>query len=109
MGEHSLIGREAPLALLSAAITAASGQDEAVLLTGERGLARTACLLAARQAAESAGCRVVGTTGSAAETAFPCAGLHRLLQPLLGLADGLPPVQRRGLLTALGLQDGPPP
>jgi hypothetical protein len=109
MSEHSLIGREAPLAVLSAAIAGASGQDHAILLTGERGIGRTACLLAARQAAEEADCHVVGTAGSAAEAAFSFAGLHQLLQPLLGLADALPPVQRRALHTALGLQAGPPP
>jgi hypothetical protein len=48
-------------------------------------------------------------SGNAAESAFPFAGLHRLLQPLLGMTDALPPVQRRGLLTALGICDGPPP
>jgi DNA-binding CsgD family transcriptional regulator len=109
MGEQSLIGREVPLALLSAAIAAAGDQDDAILLTGEPGIGKTACLLAAQQTAKEAACRVVYTAGSEAEAAFPFAGLHRLLQPLLGLAEALPPVQRRGLLTALGLQDGPAP
>src|SRR5580692_2021304 len=109
MDVADLIGREAPLAVLSAAIAAAGGQGDAILLVGEPGIGKTACLLAAQEAAQAAACRVVYTAGSAAESAFPFAGLHRLLQPLLGLADALPPVQRDALLTALGLQDGPPP
>jgi DNA-binding CsgD family transcriptional regulator len=109
MGVNSLIGRDAPLAVLSAAIAAAGTQGDAILLVGERGIGKTACLLAATEAARAAGCRVVYTAGSAAESAFPYAGLHRLLQPLLDLAGALPLVQRRALRTALGLQDGPPP
>jgi DNA-binding CsgD family transcriptional regulator len=109
MGGQGLIGREAPLAGLSAAIAAGGAEDRAILLVGERGIGKTACLLAAQEAAREAACRVVYTAGSAAESAFPFAGLHRLLQPLLGMADVLPPVQRRGLLTALGVQDGPAP
>ena len=109
MGEDGLIGREAPLAVLSAAVAAAGDHGDALLLVGERGIGKTACLLAAHEAAREAGCRVVYTAGSAAESALPFAGLHRLLQPLLDLADALPPVQRRGLLTALGLLDGLPP
>jgi DNA-binding CsgD family transcriptional regulator len=109
MDNDSLIGREAPLAILSAAIAAAGDRHDAILLVGERGIGKTACLLAAQESAREAGCRVVYTAGSAAESVFPFAGLHRLLQPLLGMVDALPPVQRRGLLVALGIQDGPSP
>jgi DNA-binding CsgD family transcriptional regulator len=109
MGMDGLIGREAPIAALSAAIAAGGNQDGAILLVGEPGIGKTACLLAAQEAARDAGCRVAFTAGSAAESAFPFAGLHRLLQPLLSLAGALPPVQRRALLTAVGIQDGPPP
>jgi DNA-binding CsgD family transcriptional regulator len=109
MGVNGLIGREVPLAVLSAAIAAAGHQEDAILLVGERGIGKTACLAAAQEAAQAAGCRVLCTSGSAAESALPFAGLHRLLQPLLGLADRLPPVQRRALLTALGISDGPSP
>ncbi len=109
MDENGLIGREAPLAVLSAAINAAGDQHDAILLVGERGIGKTACLAAAQEAARAAACRVLYTSGNVAESAFPFAGLHRLLHPLLDLADALPPVQRRGLLTALGVQDGPSP
>src|ERR1700722_3784839 len=109
MDTNGLIGREAPLAILAAALAAAGDQGDAILLAGERGAGETACLLAAQEAAQVAACRVVYTAGSEAESAFPCAGLHRLLQPLLGMSDAMPPVQRRGLFTALGIQDGPSP
>ena len=109
MDTNGLIGREAPLAILAAALATAGDQGEAILLVGERGIGKTACLLAAQQTAQEAAYQVVYTAGSEAESAFPFAGLHRLLQPLLGMADAMPPVQRRGLLTALGIQDGPSP
>jgi DNA-binding CsgD family transcriptional regulator len=104
-----LIGREAPLAALSAAIAAAGDHGDAIMLAGERGIGKTACVLAAQQVAQAAGRLVVCAVGSAAESALPFAGLHRLLQPFLPMADALPLVQRRGLLRALGMQDGPPP
>src|SRR5580698_1419007 len=109
MGENGLIGREVPLAILAAALAAAGDQGDAILLVGERGIGKTACLLAAQEAAQGTACRVVHTAGNESESAFPFAGLHRLLQPLLGMADALPLVQRRGLFTALGIQDGPAP
>jgi transcriptional regulator with AAA-type ATPase domain len=48
MDVADLIGREAPLAVLSAAIAAAGGQGDAILLVGEPGLGKKACLLAAQ-------------------------------------------------------------
>ncbi|MEO5877577.1 MAG: AAA family ATPase [Streptosporangiaceae bacterium] len=109
MSTPGLIGREAPLALLSAAITTAGDHSDAFLLVGERGIGRTACLLAAQDLAQAAGHQVVSTAGSQGETALPFAGLHRLLQPLFALTDALPQVQSCALLTALGMQDGPQP
>src|ERR1700722_1105259 len=109
MSVNGLVGREAPLAVLAAALAAAGDQEDAILLVGKRGIGKTACLAAAQEAAQGTACRVLCTSGSAAESALPFAALPRLLQPLLGMAGTLPPVQRRGLLTALGIQDGPPP
>jgi len=109
MSADNLIGREAPLAALSAAITAAGDHGDAILLVGERGIGKTACLLATQEIARAARSLVVHTAGSEAESALSFAALHGLLQPLLPMADALPPVQRGGLLRALGMQDGPPP
>lgn len=104
-----LIGREALLAELSGVITTVGGGGDAVLLAGERGIGKTACLLAVQEVARASGVRVVGTVGSEGESALGFAGLHRLLQPLFGLVDVLPVVQRRALLTAVGMSEGPPP
>jgi DNA-binding CsgD family transcriptional regulator len=109
MSADGLIGREAPLAVLSAAICGAGDQGDAILLVGERGIGKTACLQAGQDMARVAGMQLAYAAGSAAESDLPFAGLHRLLQPLLAMAGALPAVQRRGLLGALGMQDGPPP
>jgi len=108
MSADSLIGRETPLAALSAALTAAGDHGDAILLVGERGIGKTACLQAAQEIARAVRSLIVYTAGSEAESALSFAGLHGLLQPLLPMADALPPVQRGGLLRALGMQDGPP-
>ena len=47
-------------------------------------------------------------TGIQAEARLPFAGLHQLLQPVLALAERLPPRQRTALLSAFGRADAEP-
>ena len=49
--------------------------------------------------------RVLAATGVESEARIPFAGLHQLLQPVLGLAGGLPTRQRGALLAAFGMGD----
>ncbi|MEU8606591.1 AAA family ATPase [Actinoplanes sp. NPDC048791] len=106
MSAETLVGRDDVITLLSDAITQANGPGEALLLLGERGIGKTACLLAAEDIARSAECEVLETAGSRAESELPFAALHRLLRPLLPRTQTLPAPQRRALLTALGIHDG---
>ena len=41
--------------------------------------------------------------GVQSETRLPFSGLHQLLQPIIPLAEGLPPRQRDALLAAFGM------
>jgi DNA-binding CsgD family transcriptional regulator/tetratricopeptide (TPR) repeat protein len=107
MDADELVGRSALLADLHDAIsTAGADRGRALLLSGEAGIGKTACLRAAVSMARAAGRRVLRTGGHQAETDLAFAGLHRMLQPLLSLTDELPDVQRRGLLNVFGLDDG---
>ena len=108
MGADDLVGRDSTLTALSDAVAAAGDHGDALLLLGEAGIGKTACLRAAAAMARDAGHLVLQTAGHGAETLLPFAGLHRLLRPLLGLADGLPGVQRHALFGAFGLHEGAP-
>jgi hypothetical protein len=48
---------------------------------------------------------VLSTTGVQSEADLPFAGLHQLLRPVRGRAAELPPVQRKALAAAFGLND----
>jgi predicted ATPase len=103
---HELLGRDPVVAFLGKAMTSGDDHGQALLLLGESGIGKTACLRVAAAMAREAGHLVLETAGTEAETSLAYAGLHRLLQPLLGSVDALPSVQRQALLAALGMRDG---
>jgi hypothetical protein len=49
--------------------------------------------------------QVLSAAGVQSETRLPFVGLHRLLGPVLRLADGLPHRQQAALLAAFGMSD----
>jgi DNA-binding CsgD family transcriptional regulator len=77
-----------------------------LIVTGEPGTGKSTLL---EVAADAHGGRVLRMTGSEGEENLPFAGLHQLLRPVLGEADGLPARQRSALLGAIGLADPGPP
>lgn len=82
-------GREAELDRLRALVGAArDGRGDALVVLGEAGMGRTTLLRALRS--ETAGCRVLGFAGVAAERELPLSGLHRLLEPVARHAVALP-------------------
>ncbi len=105
MSTDELVGHDTVLAVISDAITATADRGTALLLDGEAGIGKTACLLAAGAMARQSDYLVLQTAGHEAEANLAFAGLHRLIRPLLGSTDGLPDVQRRALLSAFGLAD----
>lgn len=72
-------------------------------------MGKSSVLREAGHLAEKAGCMVLESSGVETESALPYAGLHYLLQPLLGEVGELPPVQQRAILAAFGIADGPAP
>src|SRR6266851_4535138 len=101
MGGSTLVGRDAEMALLEAALAEAAEHGSALLVTGAAGIGKTSLLDAATTAARSRGYKVLAVTGLESEADLPYAGLHQLLQPVLPSAGALPGPQKDALLTAL--------
>ena len=100
-----LYGREDELQVVAGLVGGlAEGAGGALVVRGEPGIGKSA-LLAAAVALAAAGVRVLSATGVQAEARLPFAGLHQLLQPVLPLAEQLPPRQRAALLSAFGMAD----
>ncbi|WP_051221865.1 AAA family ATPase [Conexibacter woesei] len=100
-----LVGRDAELSLLRAALDHAPSHGSALVLRGEAGIGKSVLLDAARAAAHARDLTVLATAGVEAESSLPYAGLQRLLLPLLPRVDALPAPQRSVLLAALGAED----
>jgi DNA-binding CsgD family transcriptional regulator len=84
-----------------------AGESQALVLSGEAGVGKTALL--DYVAGHAWGCRVVRATGVQSEMELAFAGLQQLCKPLLDHLDRLPGPQREALRTAFGLSAGPAP
>jgi DNA-binding CsgD family transcriptional regulator len=84
-----------------------AGESQALVLSGEAGVGKTALL--DYVAGHASGCRVVHATGVQSEMELGFAGLQQLCKPLLDHLDRLPDPQREALQTAFGLSPGPAP
>src|SRR2546422_987134 len=104
-----LVGRDNELRTLDALIDGAPKQGGALVVLGEAGIGKSTLLRAAAQRARDAGLEVLETAGVESEAQLPFAGLHQLLRPVIGAADGLPTAQRSALSSAFGLDDGAAP
>ncbi len=99
-----IVGREAELERLRAALARARGGRSAVLcVLGPPGQGKTALL--DRLAEERGDAQVVRATGVEAESEVPFGALDALLRPLLGRLGLVPAAQRRALEAALALTD----
>ncbi|GAB7046559.1 ATP-binding protein [Catenuloplanes indicus] len=112
--EPALLGRDADLVVIDAALTGAVSRGVVVIVRGEPGIGKTALLSAARQRALARNMRVLACAGVPIESDLPYSGLHQLLRPvirrdpMLASATALSPAQRDTLLNALGLGDSEP-
>ncbi|WP_345750811.1 helix-turn-helix transcriptional regulator [Microbacterium rhizophilus] len=79
----------------------------ALVVVGEPGVGKSTLL--AEATAQGTGARVVSIDGYAVESRIAYGGLHRLGRALGAQLDVLSDRQRRALLVAAGLRDGPPP
>ena len=103
-----LRGRLRELGFLDRLIDAVrAGESQALVLSGEAGVGKTALL--DYLAGHASGCRVVRATGVQSEMELAFAGLQQLCKPLLDHLDRLPDPQREALQTAFGLSAGPAP
>jgi DNA-binding CsgD family transcriptional regulator len=80
-----------------------------LLVHGEPGAGKTTLIdwLAATTSSTVGDVCVLRTQGVESEAPLAFAALHRLLRPVLGLLDRLPPPQARALRTAFGLEFSP--
>lgn len=109
LNNEPVLGREQELAVLRAAVDAASGSGAAVLVVGEPGIGKSALLTAAGGIAREAGCLVLSASGVESETHLPFGGAHQVLMPLIEHVAGLASAQRNAVAAAFGLSDGANP
>ena len=76
-----------------------------LIVTGDPGAGKSTLLDIAADHARSAGGRVLRAVGSESEAHLGFAGLHQMLRPVLGAAEGLPSRQRAALRAVLGLDE----
>jgi DNA-binding CsgD family transcriptional regulator len=104
-----LHGRDAERARLAGLVQdARAGRAGTLLVHGEPGAGKSALLddLVANTGNDVC---VLRTQGVESEAPLAFAALHRLLRPVVGLLDRLPPPQARCLRTAFGLEFAPDP
>ena len=110
MTAPGLAGRDTEVGVLEELILKGRTQGQALVLTGEPGIGKSALLAAAEAAARAGGYRVLAASGVESEGQLPFAGLHQLLRPILRTTQQqLRPAHRRALLAAFGLEESPPP
>jgi DNA-binding CsgD family transcriptional regulator len=100
-----LYGREPELAALEGLVEGVRNRGGASLVRGEPGIGKSALLTTATAQARNHGMQVLSAVGVESEARLPFGGLHQLLQPILGLAEGLPARQRAALLAVFGMSD----
>ena len=103
-----LVGRDRDLGLVRGFVEEAMVSGGALLLSGDAGVGKTVLLDAAAGQARGTGARVVRAAGVEFESTMSFAGLHQVLQPLLGGLDRMPDPYRTALNVALGLDRGAP-
>ncbi len=81
-----------------------AGQSQALVLSGDAGVGKTALL--DYLAANAPGCRVALTTGCQSEMELAFSALHKLCAPILDSLQLLPPPQRDAVGTAHGMSSG---
>jgi DNA-binding CsgD family transcriptional regulator len=105
----SLLGRESEVGLLGRLLDRVQDQGGTLVVTGGPGIGKSALLGEARRRARDRGMLVLKATGVQSEAVLPFAGLHSLLQPLLGRVDALGGPQRDAMLAAFGMTDAAVP
>ncbi|MGI5135663.1 AAA family ATPase [Streptomyces sp. CA-106110] len=109
MVDTELASRDAELRNLKDHVARLTGGGGGLVVRGDPGIGKSSLLWAAIDLSEAAGYRTLQASGFESEARIPFAGLDQLLRPVLFAAEQLPTAQRKALLSALGVEDGPPP
>lgn len=108
--DRALIGRDRDLAAITSVVDRAeAGRSGVLVITGPAGIGKTTLIERAVERASDRGVRVQRMVAAESEFAFPYAGLHQLVGPLLEFAGVLPAPQRDALAVAFGESSGPSP
>ncbi len=105
----ALVGRSGELALIGAFLDRAGTHGEALMLSGEPGVGKTALLNAAADVASETGTWVLRAAGVEFEAGMMFSGLHQALLPVYEEFPQLSAAHRDALNVALGFGDGPAP
>jgi hypothetical protein len=100
-----LYGREPEVRTVAHLVEGVRNRGGVLLVRGEPGIGKSALLAAAAARATDNGMQVLFAIGVQSEARLPFGGLHQLLRPILGLAEGLHARQREALLAVLGMSD----
>ena len=95
-----LAGRSAETGRIDAVLSGLGRGGGALLILGDPGIGKSALLRHARLRADATGIRSLVTAGVESEAELAFAGLHQLLQPILGSREVLPDRPRRVLEAA---------
>lgn len=87
-GEGGLVGREEEFGELCGMLGSVHDRGDAVCISGEPGVGKSALMRAVGERSLLDGLRVLQATGVEAESGFAYASLERLLEPLTGPAHG---------------------
>ncbi|MFD3457774.1 ATP-binding protein [Streptomyces sp. NPDC058691] len=109
MGMAMLVGREREVAALASLIERRPPRGAVLLMLGDPGIGKSSLLHEAESRGRARSLRVLRLAGVECEAAFPFAGLHQMVGPVLDHLSPLPQHEREALLTAFGLAEGPPP
>ncbi|QIG43914.1 ATP-binding protein [Nocardioides anomalus] len=90
MTTEGVVGRDAELAVLDELFRDIRLHGRVVLLRGEAGIGKSELMRLGRESAARRGLRVLRATGVEGEMTLPFAGLHQLIQPMLGGLSTLP-------------------
>jgi predicted ATPase len=107
-GYASLLGRSEELALVARFVDRVRAASDALLITGEAGVGKTALLDAARMAS-AAGFRILRASGTVFEAELSYAALNQVLLSLRGEFGRVSPACRDVLEVALGFGAGQVP
>jgi DNA-binding CsgD family transcriptional regulator/tetratricopeptide (TPR) repeat protein len=100
-----LYGRESELGVVEGLVDGVRDRGAVLVVRGEPGIGKSTLLAAATAQATDHEMQVLSAVGVQSEGRLPFGGLHQLLRPILGLAEGLHARQRAALLAVFGMSD----